>query len=170
MLCTCTYNQRLFVLSDWNSFSILAFGTQSRLHCFKFLWPCCSLWTLGCVVGDRLEPSRTLPNIHVFEDVRAYPFDVVFWRTSVEAITRHRNPIFAEKLGVSFERSMSVDVLHCIYLGVMILWCKHVMWLCLLNGVRGGSGTLEERIDIGLEILQRDITRWCKCRHEANTE
>ena len=47
--------------------------------------------------GDRLEPSISTPDIGTGFDqmpLESFPLEVVFWRLSVESITRHSNPLF----------------------------------------------------------------------------
>ena len=113
------------------------------------------------VVGDRLEPSETLPNVDGL-DALAMPATVTFWRRSEETLTRHRNPLFAEDIGISMHKSLTVDTLHTLYLGVMNAWCKLVVWLLLLSGLYGDAAT--GFVGCVLSFRHR-LMEWYKARH-----
>ena len=66
--------------------------------------------------NDRLEPSETLPDVGaIFDDIDKFPIDVTFWRSSLETLTRHRNPIFDQEIGITPQRSLTADVLHAFF-------------------------------------------------------
>jgi len=71
---------------------------------------------LGLRKNDRLEPSPHMPNTFEF-DTKTPPFWALFWRTSVETQTRHRNPFFDIDIGVTIEASLAIDFLHDCSLG-----------------------------------------------------
>jgi hypothetical protein len=76
-------------------------------------------------------------------DATAFPLDVVFWRRSRESLTRRRNPIFNRSYGVTAERSLTVDVLHALNLGIMLALVKFVVWFFLDAKLWGDHGTVE---------------------------
>ena len=86
--------------------------------------------------GDRLEPSTVLPDVGMFGTLRidpALPITVIFWRVGEETLARHRNPILDPALGVSVVRSIAIDTLHTLHLGVFKSWVKVVLWKLLLS-------------------------------------
>ena len=46
--------------------------------------------------GDRLEPFDGLPDADLFDSVTSFPVLVLLWRTTLETLARHRNPLFSE--------------------------------------------------------------------------
>ena len=80
---------------------------------------------LGLLLGDRLEPSAALPDVGDF-DALAVPATVTFWRCGEESLARHRNPIFGGPAGISPARNLTIDVLHCLHLGVMNFRLNHI--------------------------------------------
>ena len=90
-------------------------------------------------MNDRLEPSVELRDVALFEDLQP-PCSVVFWRHADESLARHRNPLFEANVGVTPTRSLTVDTLHCLYLGVINVWCKIAVWALLGSGVYGQVG------------------------------
>ena len=55
---------------------------------------------LGLAEDDRLEPSPDVRDVGLFEDLTP-PFTVTFWRCSLDTITRHRNPLFSDAVGIT---------------------------------------------------------------------
>ena len=106
---------------------------------------------------DRLEPSSNLPNVAKFEDITTFPFDVTFWTVENEFLTRHRNPLFDPALGITICRSLTVDSLHCFYLGVMLAFVKHVIWWMITEGVWGTRSTIDETIEIAALVVRADL-------------
>ena len=83
---------------------------------------------LELIVGDRLEATPTMPNVATFFSINEYPASVLFWRPSSDTLTRRRNPLFDSSLGITVHRSLTIDVLHDLYLGVMNIFCHFVVW------------------------------------------
>jgi hypothetical protein len=119
---------------------------------------------LGLLAGDRLEPSTFLPDVAAFDGLDTFPFPVLFWRRSAETNTRHRNPLFMPDIGVSVVRSLTVDSLHCIYLGVMHSFCRYVVWHLMLSGSWGGVGTADEVVTVAVEVFRISLVEWYKAR------
>ena len=80
--------------------------------------------SLRLVVSGRSEPSAALPDVGGLENLEWAHLYVCFWRTSTESLARHRNPLFCTELGLSPNRSLTVDALHCLYFGAMNVWCR----------------------------------------------
>ena len=97
-------------------------STGSRGRCLTGPAP-----TLGLLAGDRLEPCFALPNVGALETL-AVPTTVTLWRCSEETIARHRNPLFGGIANICPTRKLTIDVLHCLHLGVVKVWCAHAIW------------------------------------------
>jgi hypothetical protein len=115
---------------------------------------------------DRLEPSPALPDVGAFESL-ALGTIVTFWRNADDTLTRHRNPLFCAETGLSPKRNMTVDSLHCLYLGVMNAYVKLAIWLFIDAGVLGGLGTKEERVQSNVITLRHLLTSWYKVRRQG---
>ena len=104
-------------------------------------------------VGDRVTEEAGLGHIANIFSLAAFPSTVVFWRVSNESLTRHRNPIFDEELGVSPGLLLAVDSLHCLYLGVMLALCRRLVWCFLLSGIFCRLGSIEEKVNVGCKVI-----------------
>ena len=93
--------------------------------------------TLGLLPGDRLEPSRDLPDVGAFVQT-ARPFTAIFWRRSLDERGRctdrvaHRNPLFCEPIGRAPHLQLGQDVLHGIYYGPVMAWTSATLWRILI--------------------------------------
>ena len=120
---------------------------------------------LGLKANDRLEPSTELADIGLFEEAHC-PINLIFWRVSEETAARHRNPMFANAIGLSPNRCLTVDLLHALYLGVMKVWCTVVLWFALPAGVFGDTGgTEEEQLATAVLLFRHELMQWYKDRH-----
>ena len=112
------------------------------------------------LVNDRLEPSLGLPDIGALEHRTEFPFQIIFWRTSEESLARHRNPVFEPELGITPARSVVVDVLHAVFLGILLVWCRCAVWTLLLNGAYGHAGENHEHLTISILVLRSNLMEW----------
>lgn len=119
---------------------------------------------LGLRAGDRLEPSMGLFDVGAVEDL-LLPAEIIMWRPSEESLARHRNPLFHEELGLLPQRSLVADTLHCLYLGVMQVWCRTVLWMLLDAGIYGEAGTAEEKLAVSLQALKHSLRMFYLQRH-----
>ena len=112
--------------------------------------------------GDRLEPSSGLPDVAGFESL-TLPATVVFWRAERETLTKHRNPIFNPATGISV-KTLCVDTLHCLYLGVFQAHCSRVVWGLVDADVwdtrRDGNTHATERLQESCIRMQADMHQW----------
>eukprot|EP00973_Karenia_brevis_P056843 7909186-Karenia_brevis.AAC.1 len=107
-------------------------------------------------VNDRLEPSPNLLDTGDLESSEVYPIIVTFWRPSMETCTRHRNPIIDPEIGVTIQKSVAIDELHTLRLGVIPRFNVRVFWAILLSncfGVRNGS-TQDEILLLGVRHMK----------------
>ena len=116
---------------------------------------------LGLLQGDRLEPGRGVTDVSLFE-TKQPPFDAVFWRPSRATVARHRNPLFSEDVGLEVTH-MCVDSLHTIYLGVMLVFCRDLIW-SLINADAWETGftTAEERFVASDRFLSGWLVGVCR--------
>jgi len=93
----------------------------------------------GLAAGDRLECSRELMVPTEFHE-KSVPFRATFWRARFDCLkrcidsVRHRCPLFSTRLGTSPARSLAIDTLHTVYLGIMMrITCAILMRLLWAN-------------------------------------
>ena len=82
--------------------------------------------------GDRLEPTFDFPDVHKVDKVSEpfVAFTLLFWRAKPEIVVHHRNPVLCRELGISYS-AFSVDVLHCLHLGVFLVWITTALHLLI---------------------------------------
>ena len=108
--------------------------------------------------GDRLEPSHVLDDIGAFE---RFPIGEVatFWRRSEEGGARHRNPCFMADMGLSGDRCLTFDVLHCLHLGVMNTYCAVSLWEILDSGVFG-LATSQDHLQHAVAVMRNRMIQF----------
>ena len=106
---------------------------------------------LRLLKGDRLEPSISIPDIGDFES--SLGSIATFWRSSRETLTRHRNPLFDPEIGITPKRSLTVDTLHALNLGVYKIWAKVAIWYILLSDVYGRITSLTADLDTAIRVM-----------------
>eukprot|EP00959_Pyramimonas_sp_CCMP1952_P324241 6786210-Pyramimonas_sp.AAC.1 len=113
----------------------------------------------GLQAGDRIEqsydvrrPGKVLIDPAALE-TQHLPFEVVFWRARFDARQRctdpvhRRNPLFdLLSLGTSPARSLALDSLHLLYLGVLGRFVSAVLWRITLDNPWGCDATTQEAI------------------------
>ena len=114
--------------------------------------------------GDRLEPSPGVPDVGMLGEL-PLPAEIVMWRSGSESLTKHRNPLFDEELGTLPQRCVVVGTLHCLYLGVMLVWCRVVLWMLVDAGIYGAMSTDEENIQTAVLVLRHNLMEFYKARH-----
>jgi len=125
---------------------------------------------LNLKAGDRLEPSAGCPDTGAFEHL-GLPATVVFWRPGAETLTKHRNPIFNTLTGVTLD-TLTVDTLHCFYLGVLQVHCSQVIWGLVEGDAwetrEAGNTTAPARLQESCTRLQALLARWCRERRRSH--
>ena len=121
--------------------------------------------SVGLLAGDRVEPCAFLNDVGDFFQLTIFPWPMLFWRPSEQTITKHRNPLFNNSIGINPYRCMTTDVLHMLYLGIFKKWCEHVLWMLLLSGLWSAVGTMEEVINTSLISMNNQLSQWYKQRH-----
>ena len=118
---------------------------------------------LGLLASDRLEPSANLHDVSLLESAET-PVDVVFWRSSRESLTRHRNPLFSDATGLNPMRNLTVDTLHAVHLGVLKAWCKVAVWFVLDSKLYGAGTLADERVQRSILALRHDLMKFYAAR------
>ena len=118
---------------------------------------------LGLSRGDRVEPSRALPNVG---DFRAGVL-VTFWRRSAETKARHRFPLFGADTGLSVN-NVGIDWLHTLSLGVFQAWLAELFWDLLLANTWGIQGPVSTQCSSGVECLRKELFDWYKAEASAD--
>ena len=124
---------------------------------------------LGLRTDDRLEPSIELPDVCRLPDAPlsgGRTINVIFWRPGNEDLTRHRCPIFDQRIGVNPRTCMAVDTLHALYLGIFKVWCMFVFWEGINNCTYANVGTQEENQIVALKVIRRGLLAWYDRRHQ----
>ena len=126
---------------------------------------------LGLRANDRVEPSQELPDVGELEqvaDALAGTTTITFWRPSAETSARHRNPIFAEDLGTQPARVLVVDSLHALYLGVMLVFCRSLVWKMIEDGFWGSHGTKDEILQRAGTCIRSELKHFYHVYHEEH--
>ena len=129
--------------------------------------------SLGLRAGDRLEPHLGLLDIgEAFDGLNCDngPVMTLFWRPSREYMTRHRNPIFCPELGITPRNSLTVDLLHALYLGTLQDVAKAALWFLIGRGKWGVVGTLDERIQVAALKIRFELEQWLKSRRRSQKQ
>ena len=116
--------------------------------------------TLGLRAGDRITEQGDLKDIaDIYADPSAYPLNLVFWRRSSESLLRRRNPLLSNPaLGLSPDSVMVVDQLHAVNLGIMLAWCKFVVWGLIDKGFFTNRPTVREQVDTSLLVIRSKLS------------
>ena len=62
---------------------------------------------------------------------------------------------------------MTVNTLHCHYLGNMRSFCKYVIWLVLQSGVYGEVGNLDQQTSVAMQTMARELALWYRERRRS---
>jgi hypothetical protein len=116
---------------------------------------------LNLRAGDRIEPGFDVerPGALLIDpaklETRPVPFEVVFWRSDFDSSGRmmnavsRRNPIFnLAALGTSISRTVALDSLHLVYLGVCARLISVILWRVILDNpwrCRGDADSVAEQ-------------------------
>ena len=115
--------------------------------------------------GDRLEPHAGMMDVAAF-DRKARPFRALFWRRSRETLTRRRNPLFANDIGLSPWATMAVDWQHCLSLGVFKTWASLAVHSLINVNAWNVPGAKAERLTGSATIIRRLLFQWYSDEHK----
>ena len=128
---------------------------------------------LGLRKNWRLEPSRFLSDIGALDDFcipgqfPAGGLTLVFWDVSRESHTRHRNPVFGARTGVSVA-ACSVDELHTMHLGVFQDYVATAMWRMIQADVWHVGGNDASAHHRSGQRIRTELFNWYKQQRKDN--
>ena len=97
----------------------------------------------------------------MFEEIAEFPTSVVFWRPANETLTRHRNPVFDQhELGVTPSKSVVVELLHAVFLGVLLVWCRVAIWALIQSGAYGQALMTRESLLASILVLRNKLMQF----------
>ena len=105
-----------------------------------------------------LSLARHRPDVGATDSVTQIPLHTAWWRPSMKISTRHRNPLLDPRLGLDPVQCLTADMLHAMFLGVMNNFCRRSLWFLLQGGAWGLMSTQEETIQVGMQVVQHNIT------------
>ena len=112
--------------------------------------------------GDRITPSAERPDTHAIDTIEEpwRPFILIFWRKSEQVVIHHRNPLISHHLSIGYQ-TFSIDVLHCLHLGVFLVWSTRALHLLFAADVFATRETrVEEHLNrCALELMAR-LSSW----------
>jgi hypothetical protein len=138
----------------------LRYDKRDRGSCGRALTQDLVVNTVQLLANDRLEPSDTLPDVGDLHLIQTFPANITFWRRSNQTLTNHRNPLFDRELGVTPRRSLTVDLLHAVFLGILNVWGRIAIWKLLMCGCYGAHGTQTETLRAGVLVLRSLLMTW----------
>ena len=118
---------------------------------------------LNLKTGDRLEPCASLQDVGAFEDISSFPCQVLFWRASLATMATRRNPIFGEQTGCS-TKCIAIDILHCLYLGVMQRIVSELLWRLLDVNAWRVQGSVVNKHSLSMNRLRHDLANFYEAR------
>ena len=117
-------------------------------------------------IGNRVEPSAALPDIGKLENLQP-PATTVVWRPACETMTRHRNMVFHPAYSLIPSKCLIIDTLHCIYLGIMQVFCREALWWMIVAGIWGLGSAMDETVAIAVECFRSDLIAFYKVRRRS---
>ena len=122
----------------------------------------------GLRVHDRLEPCDELQDVSKLESI-SLPARILFWRIAYQSACTHRCPLFSSALGITPNKTIALDLLHTLFLGPMLSWCRLVLWELLLSSIWGVTQPTEaEKLEVGLLMVNAELVRWYSKHDRAN--
>ena len=131
---------------------------------------CVTAPVLGLREGDRLVPQESLHDPGLLAAVEAFPLRLIFWRASRETLARNRCPLFNQELGVSPHRVMTVDTLHCAYLGVFQTFAKAAIWALVRGGKYTSRTSIEEQVATAVLVIRMELASFYSRQAAAGVE
>ena len=130
----------------------------------------CDIPDLGIKTGDRLEVGADVVDVGKFDVIDSFPISCIFWRPANETLTRHRNPLFDFHAGISPLRSLALDTLHIVYLGIMNVYCRVAVWYLLQSPAFAGPGATDEALQTAVMAFAFELQEFYKTYAKAHPE
>jgi len=110
---------------------------------------------------DRLEAHANLLDVGDFDALSDFPVYALFWRSALNSICTRRCPLFDDTLGITPVRTICFDLLHTLFLGVMLVWANIVMARMFPVMMWGEhEQTAEEKLKVAVLMLRRELFQW----------
>ena len=118
----------------------------------------------GLLAGDRLEYSDVLSDVGLLESLdfdAQEKYEVVFWRRSRETACLFRCPLWDERIGLTADNVLCIDLLHTFHLGVLLVYVRCAIWKLLEAGAwPAREGTAAERYRNSVLQLRNELFNW----------
>jgi len=88
---------------------------------------------------------------------------LTFRRSCSDTSARHRTLLFCTELVPSPNRSLTVDAPHCLYFGVMNVWCRRAISTTFLSGVFGEVGN-DAHLQTAVLVMYHKLSQWYRGR------
>ena len=75
--------------------------------------------------------------------------------------THCRNPLFDFSTGISIRRTLRLDTMHCLYLGVFSFFAHAVIFAAIAENLYNVDGRKGEVEDVTCRLLFNDYKQWC---------
>ena len=119
----------------------------------------------GLIKGDRLEPSRSLRDVHDLEFITEFPVELTFWRTSQERRLNRANHFFNHVPGLTY-LCLCLCELHILNLGVLGKYIAFCFYFVLLRNVfELHVSTQDELLSFGMLRLRDKLWAHYKREH-----
>ena len=124
---------------------------------------------LHLLAGDRLEPSPSLEDIGRFDDIASFPARVLFWRPAMQSLCHRRCPLLDASLGITPVRTIALDLLHTLYLGPMLTYCRLVLWKFLRSSIWAtGPEAGSEKLQVTFLNIRSELRHFYEEFQKAN--
>ena len=120
--------------------------------------------------GDRLEPTPTMHDVgQGFDQLATFPAPAMFWRAARNSAVLHRCPLWDAALGITPNRVIAIDMLHCFYLGPLQIWATAAIWACIESEKWAGPrSTMYERHTDSAKGLQSELQAFYSAHHRRH--
>lgn len=147
---------------------VVALAYEKRKHggrglCLSSEVPEASLQT-----GDRLVPGPGLEDVGLFEKLDTFLVAVKFWRPSVESLARSRCHVLDEEIGIGPETHRTVDILHCLHLGVFLTFCMFCLWSMITAGAFGPRTSQDDMFHTTVLVIRHELRCFYTARRKAH--
>ena len=123
--------------------------------------------------GDRLEPCSDLSDAGAFFFLSSFPPESVpllLWRAENETLYLRRRPLFDRDIGLNPNTAVALDLLHTNHLGVMLVYCRLVVWEFLRSGIwRVAASNRKENFETSDLGLRSELWAWYASKRQNHS-
>ena len=127
---------------------------------------------LGLLKGWRLEGNEACPDPGQLEHMTLPPdgLRLTFWDVKAQTLTRHNNPMFSPRLGITPER-LCTDELHGLHLGIFQVYILEVVWRMVgANVYSVPANDMDTLVDLVCLRIKAELDQWYTKEQEAKPE